>query len=169
MVVKLRWLGYLWSADPETAVSLLWWEFKVMFYTTGSCFNFSGAGRNASWQPLILDFIISTSGSLALTPAVPGEVSVRDSSGLFFITQLLLFHFFSLYSVTTALTVIHYQSSKLVQAFSRAPKKNEDFRGKWHQAAFGVSVLGLSLSMTMRCFLVGQTKWQYPDLFADLW
>lgn len=155
MVVKLPWSGYLLSAGPERAVSLLWWEFKVMFYTPGSCFNFSGAGRNASWQPLILDFIISTSGSLALSPAVPVEVSVRDSSGLFFIIRLLLFHFFSLYSVTTALTVIRYQSSKWVQAFSQAPKKNEDFGGKWHKAAFGVGVFGPSLSMTRRCFSGG--------------
>lgn len=67
----------------------------------------------------------------------------------------------------TALTVIHYQSSKLVQAFSQAPKKNEDFRGK-RQAAFRKGALRPSLSVTRRCFLVGQTKGQYPDLFADL-
>lgn len=124
MAVKLHWSGYLWNALPETVVSPLWWEFKVMFYTIGSCFNLSGAIRNALWQPLILDVIVSASGFLTLTPTVP------SSSGLFARLTRSVFHYsvasFSfLFSIFCChrINCHHYRSSKLVHAFSQASKK----------------------------------------------
>lgn len=96
---------------------------------------------------------------------------LQDLNDLFFITQLLLFSIFHYHSINCH----HYQSPKLVHAFSQPPEKNEE---KGYQASrHSGRILGggaLTFSLHGKEILLGgsdkRTIWplRHPQLFADL-